>query len=334
MIQYFISWAEAELPIEESQNHYTEQLQLIPNGKIHQYYTPRVLVEVTEEKGGSKTTQLRARLDGRRFDHLTRNDFHELPTYIKSSNEIDTYVSNLNNNNNNNGINNESSSDDPNDDKSNNINLYVCMQKPFKVFPEFDELVCGILKKDPKGHVILHKPESKSGGYNHHELTFVQRMINAGCDMERIHFISAQPPHKLLKLYSTANVVLDSYPAGGCTTTREALELGKAVVTWPARLLGGRWTLGLYTIIGITEKIKSKLIASNVNEYITMAVNIGTNHTLRHEIEVEIKSKTESNLFYRKEAIAEWEKILLKVSPVKLCNNDNINNNDDVKDEL
>jgi hypothetical protein len=333
VIQYFISWAEAELPIEESQNHYTEQLQLIPNGKIHQYYTPRVLVEVAAEKKGGKgkTTQLRARLDGRRFDHLTRNDFHELPAYIKNSNEIDTYVSDLNTNNN--GINNEESSDS--NDKSNNINLYVCKQKPFKVFPEFDELVCGILKKDLNGHIILHKPESKSGGYNHHELTFVQRMMNAGCDMERIHFISAQPPHKLLKLYSTANVVLDSYPAGGCTTTREALELGKAVVTWPARLLGGRWTLGLYNIIGITERIKSKLIASNVNEYITMAVNIGTNHTLRNEIEIEIKSKTESNLFYRKEAIAEWEKILLEVSPVKQCNNDiNNDSNDDFKDEL
>ena len=309
--------------MKDSQNHYTENLQLIPNGKIHQYYTPRV--EVTE-KGGK--TQLRARLDGMRFDHLTRNDFHELPTYIKNSNEIDTYVSNLNTINEY-GINDESS--DP-DDKS-NINLYVCMQKPFKVFPEFDELVCGILKKDLNGHAILHK-ETRPG-YNHHELTFVQRMIYAGCDMERIHFIGSQPPHKLLKLYSTANVVLDSYPAGGCTTTRKALELGKAVVTWPARLLGGRWTLGLYNIIGITEKIKSKLIASNVNEYITMAVNIGTNHTLRNEIEVEIKSKTEFNLFYRKEAIDEWENILLKVSPVKQCNNDNNDDgNDDVKDEL
>ena len=41
-MQHFVSWAEAELPIEESQTHYTEELQLIPKGKIHQYYTPRL----------------------------------------------------------------------------------------------------------------------------------------------------------------------------------------------------------------------------------------------------------------------------------------------------
>jgi hypothetical protein len=267
------------------------------------------------------TTQLRSRLDGMRFDNLLRKDFHELPLFIKESNELDTYVSNLNNN-----IDSDLNTD-------NNINLYVCMQKPFKVFPEFDELVCGILKKDLNGHVILHK-ETRSG-YNHHKLTFVQRMINAGCDMKRIHFLDSQPNHKLLKLYSTANVVLDSYPAGGCTTTREALELGKAVITWPARLLGGRWTLGLYNIIGLESKIKKQLIASSTKEYIEMAVNIGTNHILRKEIELEIYNKTQTNLFYRNEAVDEWENILLNVSPVKLqCNNDTSddNYNDDGED--
>jgi predicted O-linked N-acetylglucosamine transferase (SPINDLY family) len=46
---------------------------------------------------------------------------------------------------------------------------------------------------------------------------------------------------------------LDSYPAGGCTTTREALELGKAVVTLPAKLLGGRWSLAYYALLGCGE---------------------------------------------------------------------------------
>jgi predicted O-linked N-acetylglucosamine transferase (SPINDLY family) len=292
VIQHFISWSEAELPLEQSQSHYTEQLQLIPKGKIHQYYTPRII----QEEG---TGILRSRMDGMRFDHLLRKDFHELPPYIKDSNELDDII-NTNN-------------------SDNNMNLYVCMQKPFKLMPEFDGLVCGILAKDLNGHVILHKEES-----TYHHKTFVQRMMNAGCDMSRIHFISSQPNHKLLKLYSTANVVLDSYPAGGCTTTREAIELGKAVVTWPARLLGGRWTLGLYNIIELEEETKTKLIASSKDEYIAKAVEIGTNSTLRRKIELEIKDKTKSNLFYRQEAVEEWEKILLRISPVKQCANSNV----------
>jgi predicted O-linked N-acetylglucosamine transferase (SPINDLY family) len=56
-----------------------------------------------------------------------------------------------------------------------------------------------------------------------------------------------------MALYSLADVVLDSYHAGGCTTTREALEVGALVVTLPAKYLGSRWSAAYYTIMGVTE---------------------------------------------------------------------------------
>jgi len=272
IIQHFVSWGEAELPLNESQAHYTEELQLIPKGKIHQYYTPRVF----EGQLGRK----RSRMDGQPFDHLKREDLGA-PLSIREDKDV---------------------------------NLYVCMQKPFKVFPEFDELLCGVLNKDLNGHGILHREDSTK---NNHA-RFVQRMKKAGCPMDRVHFIPQQPPHRLMFLYSTAAVILDSYPAGGCTTTREALELGKAVVTWPARLLGGRWTLGLYNVIGLDEETKRQLVANSKEEYITKAVEIGTNTTLREKVENQILNVI-PNLFYREEAVEEWTKILLRVSPVKQC---------------
>jgi len=105
VINYFVSWAEAELPIEQSQAHYTEELRLIPHGKLHQYYEPRTLP-------GD-----RSRMNGQPFGHLTRDDF-DLPA---------------------------------------DVSLYLCMQKPFKLHPEFDPLVCGVLHKDPHGYAVLHK---------------------------------------------------------------------------------------------------------------------------------------------------------------------------------
>ena len=285
-IQHFVSWAEAELPYEESRTHYTEELQLIPKGKLHQYYTPRVVV-VQNGNGpsgsGSGSGTRISRITGMPFDHFTRKDFREFPPFLQSST--------------------------PEDD----LNLYVCMQKPFKLFPEFDELVCGILQKDPKGHAILHGDDQTG-----HTNRFVQRMTAAGCDMRRVHFLSSLPSHELLALYKTASVILDSYPAGGCTTTREALELGKAIVTWPARLLGGRWTLGLFNIIGMNEDTKSRLVANSKEEYISKAVELGTNRLMRDAVELEIQ-KTIPSLFGREEAVQEWEKILMRVSPVKHC---------------
>ena len=115
-------------------------------------------------------------------------------------------------------------------------NWYLSMQKPFKLHPEFDALVAGILLRDPHAKIILHEEKRESN-----KSIFYNRLSSAGCDMERIFFIPAQPHHKLLALYELSDVILDSYPAGGCTTTREVLELGKVVVTLPAKYLGSRW---------------------------------------------------------------------------------------------
>jgi len=275
-VQHFVSWAEAELPLEQSQTHYTEELQLIPKGKIHQYYTPRV-----DRRSNGEAHSGPAHL---RFDHLGRDAFPELPEAIRNTSPEDE-----------------------------DIHIYVCMQKPFKLFPEFDELVCGVLEKDPLGHAILHK-DDLSGNTER----FNQRMITAGCDMNRVHFVSSQPHHLLMALYQTSSVILDSYPAGGCTTTREALELGKVIVTWPARLLGGRWTLGLYNAISLDEESKGHLIADSKEEYIAKAVELGTNNSLRKSVESKILEVI-PNLFGRWEAVEEWQKILTRVSPVKQC---------------
>ena len=254
IVQYFVSWAEAELPYNEAQKHYTEKLKLIPMGKIHQYYKPRRL------KGDV------SRIDGVAFGHLTRADFN-LPPHQ---------------------------------------NIYLNMQKPFKLHPEFDPLVCGILEGDPNGVVVLHRAE----GFGHN--VFVNRLGQAGCDMNRVHFMPVQSHNRLLALIGLSTVVLDSYPAGGCTTTREVFEMGKAVITLPARLLGGRWTVGLYNVLGMSDL---PVIASTFQEYIDLAVDMGTNTTLQESTEKTILEKIQT-MFYRDEAVEEWENILLEVSPV------------------
>ena len=201
------------------------------------------------------------------------------------------------------------------------IRLYLNMQKPFKLHPEYDPLTCGILNKDKDGHAILHKSNTDDS-----HSVFVHRLRRAGCDLKRIHFVPVQPHHRLLRLYQLSTVILDSYPAGGCTTTtREVLELSKALVTLPARLLGGRWTLGFYNIIlfgnnDYETTTKEAVIASTPQEFIDKAVALGTNETLRRSVEQSI-AKAVPNFFHREESVRAWEKILLQASPVTICEN-------------
>ena len=53
----------------------------------------------------------------------------------------------------------------------------------------------------------------------------LQRYERAGIDLARVDWLPVLPRTRLLALYHLADVVLDSYYASGCTTTREALEV-------------------------------------------------------------------------------------------------------------
>lgn len=259
VVQYYISWGAAELPLEQSQKHYTEELKLLPSDIVYQYYEPRIL------PGG------RSRADGMSFGHISLEDFDVPP----------------------------------------HKNVYMCMQKPFKFHPEVDELLCGIMQKDPDSWLILHREAAN-------QAVFVNRLKNGGCDLSRITFLEAQPHHRLLALYRDSTVVLDSYPAGGDTTTREVLEMGKALVTLPARLLGGRWSVGYMTTIGLEKLTMKRLVASTPEEYIDLAVKLGTDKTLRDEVEADIRAKV-PNLFHRHEAVAAWQEMFLEISPYQRC---------------
>jgi len=184
-------------------------------------------------------------------------------------------------------------------------NWYLCMQKPFKRHPKFDAMISRILTEDLQAIVLLHdlfKPSVEN-----HKI-IVKRLEGAGADMSRVFFLPTQPHHQLLALYSVSDVVLDSYAAGGCTTTREALEIGAAVVTLPAPYLGGRWSLGLLSVAGIIETV-----AKDVDDYVEIAVRIAKDKDYQVELKGRIK-KAAQKLFRREEAVEHWAEALRKIA--------------------
>ena len=108
------------------------------------------------------------------------------------------------------------------------------MQKPFKRQPAFDSVLAAISRADPHARLLLHDVEPSQVEAKRH---IIQRLELAGADLSRVHFLPVQPHHRLLALYALSDVVLDSLPASGCTTTREALEVG----AWWSRCRGVTW---------------------------------------------------------------------------------------------
>lgn len=256
-MDYFISWAAAELPT--AQEHYTEQLALLPAHTMHQYYESRLL-----PSGASA-------VDGLPFRHLTRAAFAGVPA---------------------------------------GAHWYLCMQKPHKLSPAFDSMLAGVLVADPQGVIVLHEVQFKGSGpvSKHNKRIYTERLRQAGVDLTRVHFMPAQPHHRLMALYSLSDVVLDSYHAGGCTTTREALEVGALVVTLPAQYLGSRWSLAYYTLMGCTD-----LVASDKQHYIELAVRMATDRSAASAARRCILDRVH-RLFRQEGAVREWAALLRRIS--------------------
>ena len=170
---------------------------------------------------------------------------------------------------------------------------YMCMQKPFKVHPVFDDVCKRILDRDPTGILILHEPTEEEN-----QLIFKMRYASHA---DRVFFLPHLSHEILMGLYKHSDVVLDSMYAGGCTTTREALEVGAPVVTLPTKYLGGRWSLAYYTIMDYME-----LVARDEDHYVELAVTVKTEHK-------EAILERVSNLFYRQEAIESWTQVLIEM---------------------
>jgi predicted O-linked N-acetylglucosamine transferase (SPINDLY family) len=178
-------------------------------------------------------------------------------------------------------------------------NWYTCMQKPFKLHPEFDYFLQKICSRDDSAKIILHKSD-----HEEIEKIFKKRFNKF---IHQVYFVPALPHHELMGLYKVSDVILDSYYAGGCTTTREALEIGSIVVTLPAKYLGGRWSLAYYNIIGVLD-----LVAKNKDEYVDIAVKYANNK----EENIKMKQKILNNIhkiFYSEEAVKSWVQVFKNI---------------------
>jgi predicted O-linked N-acetylglucosamine transferase (SPINDLY family) len=123
---------------------------------------------------------------------------------------------------------------------------------------------------------------------------------------------------KYHKLISCMDVILDSYPFGGCNTTLDSFNFNKIVVTLPSDKINGRFTFGFYKKMDIIEPI-----ANNIDDFVDKAINFASNKLLRDQIENKIKER-KSLLFEEKDSIETWKNMLLSFINPNKSNNFNL----------
>ncbi len=183
--------------------------------------------------------------------------------------------------------------------------LYLCPQALFKLHPDFDAMLGGILTGDPNGVVVFIE-----SAFADHKLKLTERFarnLPAGAT-RRIRFVPRLSYDQFLGLLASADVVLDTVHFNGMNTSLEALAFGTPVVTLPGEFQRGRHTQAMYRTMGITE-----CIAADAAQYVDIAVKLGTH---REEARVVRQKILASNhvLFENRRVVEEFERFFLEAT--------------------
>jgi predicted O-linked N-acetylglucosamine transferase (SPINDLY family) len=178
---------------------------------------------------------------------------------------------------------------------------YACQQTLFKIHPDFDVLVGGILRRDPRGIVILFTGQQENWA------RLLQSRFRASipdvCD--RIAFVPRMPYDQYLAFLRLCDVLLDTVHFCAGTTTYHALALGVPLVTLPGEFARGRGTDAVYRAIGVAD-----CVAADPEDYVRCAVSIANDRGRRDAIGAAFRERM-GVLFSNDAAAAEIEAFFL-----------------------
>ncbi|CAM9214198.1 unnamed protein product, partial [Discosporangium mesarthrocarpum] len=175
--------------------------------------------------------------------------------------------------------------------------LYLVLGRLFKLHPEFDEAVAGILEEDPDGCVVLIHEKQEEEWTRAIWRRLMTKLTPLG-ETERLKIVHHWNYPSTLQ---RSSAVLDTFPYGGCLTVLEALSANVPVVTFPSDLLRGRFALALYRQMGLTG-----LVARDIKSYVTIAVRLGTDPVFQGQAREAVRVGYAHHLHHNEESAREW----------------------------
>jgi protein O-GlcNAc transferase len=178
--------------------------------------------------------------------------------------------------------------------------IYGCPQSLFKLHPEFDAVLGGILRGDPRGVLLLN-----GGLAPRWEQLLRQRFAATLPDVvNRVHFLPRLKRPEFLNMMTVCDVLLDPLHFGGGNTSYEGLAMGVPIVTLPSQFLRGRITFALYKQMGMLD-----CVVHGPREYIDLALRLGTDRSYRDKMRAMILDAN-SVLYENSTGVKELEEFL------------------------
>ena len=184
-----------------------------------------------------------------------------------------------------------------------NNNIYFCPQTIFKLVPDFDEVLRGIINSDQKALIFFIKDP-----YDHQYKIFLQRLKNKKIDLDKIVFLDRLSQNEFIYLCGKSDVLLDPLYFGAGNSFMETFLYPAPLVTCPGTLLRSRLALGLYKQLNI----KDAPICKSTEDYVFKAVELSNNKKNNILIREQILEKGKY-FFKNKNVLTEYENFFLNL---------------------
>jgi predicted O-linked N-acetylglucosamine transferase (SPINDLY family) len=182
-----------------------------------------------------------------------------------------------------------------------NAVVYLSAQRGYKRHPETTRWQMQIIKQVPNSYFLIKGPAEEETI----KRFFYQIAEEEGVDCSRLRFL----PQVHLESVHRANlgiadIVLDTFPYNGATTTLETLWMGIPLVTRVGEQFAARNSYTMMMNAGITEGI-----AWTDEEYVEWGVRLGKDEALRQQVALKLKaSRQTAPLWNGKQFTREMEK--------------------------
>jgi predicted O-linked N-acetylglucosamine transferase (SPINDLY family) len=144
--------------------------------------------------------------------------------------------------------------------------VYCCFNNSYKITPSVLDRWCRILMTVDASVLWLLQDNEKASDNLRIEAA------SRGLNPERLVFAPRMDLEEHLARHRLADLFLDTLPCNAHTTASDSLWAGLPVLTLPGQTFAGRVASSLLTAIGLPE-----LIAKSVQEYESIAVQLGQN---------------------------------------------------------
>ena len=178
---------------------------------------------------------------------------------------------------------------------------YLSSQTGYKRHPDAVRLQMRILKQVPNSYFLIKGKADKTAI----EQFFSKIAEEEGVNLDRLKFLPRDPSEFVHRANLTiADVVLDTYPYNGATTTLETLWMGIPLVTRVGQQFAARNSYTFMMNVGVTEGI-----AWTDEEYVEWGVKLGRDPMLRQQISWKLRqSRHTSPLWNAQQFTREMEK--------------------------